>query len=217
MTARSFAERLIRLVSWLCFEHPWTLSELLTVAAIALLVLLLLLRLLRKGMVTAEYEDAVPQRSPIIGVKLADHKRSRRQIRSLERDGSRSRLKETSQQAENSREQVGQLQHEIVRLRQTEARLEQQAADLAAANKQLQDEVIKHRQTEVRLEQRIGKLTAAHARLQLQISQQEQPESIPIKNSEQGPKSRRQSGPLNTEELSRLAELGKRLAPRRPG
>jgi len=225
MTARSFAARLIRLVSWLCFEHPWTLSELLIIGAIVLLVLLLLVRLLRRRVAAAVYEDALPERSPIIGVKLAEHKRSWRGIRSLEkgrsapdgqRAGSRTKPKEITEKVESSKEQVGQLQGEIIGLRQMEARLEQQAADLAAANKQLRDEVTKHRQAEVRLEQRIGKLTAANARLQSQISQQGQPENIPIKDSEQISKPRTQSGPLNTEELSRLAELGKRLAPRRP-
>ncbi len=224
MTVRSLAGKLIRLVSWLCFEHQWTQSELLIIAAIALLLLLLLLRLLQKGMVAAARADEVPERSPIIGVKLADHKRSHREIRDLERShsapalekhGHGKKLKETTRRLESSQEQIRQLQHEITVRRQTEARLQQQAAELTAVNKQLQYEIGKRSEAEVHLEQQVAALTAANAQLQQQISGRKQPGNLPAKSSEQGLHPKRQSGPLNIEELSQLAELGKRLAPRR--
>lgn len=252
MIVRDLAGKFIRLMSWLCFEHEWTQWELMTIAAGVLFLLLLILRLLRKETLTRAEADELPERSPIIGLRLADHKRSRREIRGLERSrsasalqrhGSRKELKEIAGQVDMLKGQIGQLQHEITehkrmetRLKQriaeltttdgqpqpetrkssqTDVSLEQQLAELTATNKQLRDELAKRRQTEVRLEQQIGKLMAANARLQQQASEQRPSENIPVQGVEQKPKSKRPGGPLNTEELSRLAELGKRLAPRR--
>jgi hypothetical protein len=56
---------------------------------------------------------------------------------------------------------------------------------------------------------------AANARLQQQASEQKPSENIPVQSVEQKPKSTKPGGPLDPEELSRLAELGKRLSPRR--
>lgn len=254
MVVRDLASKLIRLMSWLCFEHEWTRWELTIVAAVVLSLLLLTLRLLRKGMLTRVEVDELPERSPIIGLRLADHKRSRREIRDLEKSrtasapqrfSSRKERMEIAEQVDTLTGQIAQLQREITEHDRTEARLkhkiaeltaadgrpqpqpqersqadtafEQRLAQLTAANKQLRDELVKHRQTEVRLEQQIDKLKAANARLEQQASEQRPSENIPVQGVEQKPRPRRRSGPLNTEELSRLAELGRRLAPPRSG
>jgi chromosome segregation ATPase len=252
MVVRDLAGKLIRLMSWLCFEHEWTRWELMIVAAAVLSLLLLFLRLLRKETLARADAGELLERSPIIGLRLADHKRNRREIRNLEKSrsasalqkhGNRKELREITGQVDTLKGQIAQLQHEIAEHSRTEARLKQQIGELTAAdgqlhpqthkrgqteispeqrlaqltatNKQLRDELANHRRTEVRLEQQIGKLTAANARLQQQASEQKPSENIPVQSVEQKPKSRRPSGPLNTEELSRLAELGKRLAPPR--
>ena len=251
MIVRDLAGKLIRLMSWLCFEHEWTRWELMIVGVVVLSLLLLILRLLRKETLARAEVDELPERSPIIGLRLADHKRSRREIRNLERKRSASapqrhasqkELRETSGQVDTLERQIRQLQREITEHGRTEARLKhqiasltgthgqlqpqtheqsqteispEQVAQLTAANKQLRDELAKHRQTEVRLEQQLDKLKAANARLQQQASEQRPSENIPVQGVEQKPKLRRPSGPLNTEELRRLAELGRRLAPPR--
>ena len=252
MIVRDLAGKFLRLMSWLCFEHEWARWELMIVAAVVLFLLLLILRLLRKETLTQTDAGEVPERSPIIGLRLADHKPSRREIRGMERSrlasaaqqrSSQKELREASGQMDVLKGQIRELQHELTEHSRTEAHLkrqiveltapdgqlqpqtvkrgptdpplEQQLAELTAANRQLRDDLARHRQTEVRLEQQIDKLMAANARLRQQASEQKPSENIPVQSVEQKPKPKRPSGPLDTEELSQLAELGKRLAPRR--
>lgn len=252
MKVRDLAGKFIRLISWLCFEHEWTRWELMIAAAAVLFLLLLILRLLRKVTLTPADPDELPERSPIIGLRLADYKSSRRVIRGLERNrltsaaqqrGSRQELREATGQmdllkgqirelqreiTEHSRAEAhlkrqiaeltaagGQLQPQTVKRSPTDLSLEQQLAELTAANRRLRDDLARHQQTEVRLEQQIDKLRTVNARLQQQASEQRPSENIPVQSVEQKPKPKRPSGPLDPEELSQLAELGKRLAPRR--
>jgi len=216
---RSFAEKFIEVVSWLCFEHQWKQWELLIIAGTALLLLLLLLRLLRRGRTAEAQAFELSERSPIIGVRLTDHPRSRRELRSLHRvrsapvpqpDTKRDDRKAT-RHLEKLNRQVEQFQRDITERRQTEALLEQRIAQLTASNEQLRAEISAHHQTEANLKRRLTDLEAAHEQLQPKPL-----ENIPIQSDGQKPKPRRHSGPLNVEELSHLAELGRRLAPRRP-
>jgi chromosome segregation ATPase len=250
---RNLISEFIRFMSWLCFEHEWTRGELMIIGAAVLLLLLFILRLLRKETVAQVDADELPERSPVIGLRLADHKRSRREIRRLERRSSasaqqrragRKQLKEITGQVDTLKGQIHQLQREITEHKRTETHLkgqvakltttagevrresgqrsqadlslEQRLAELAAVNKQLRDELTQRRQTQIRLEQQVDKLTAANTQPERQVPERRPLENIPVQTVEQKPKSKRSSGPLNTEELSRLAELGKRLAPRRP-
>lgn len=221
---RSFAGKFIQVVSWLCFEHQWSQWELLIIAGTALLLLLLILRLLRKGRTAGAQAFELSERSPIIGVRLADHPHSRREIRSLHRSRSapvtqpdaRQEDRKRTRQLEKLNRQVEQFQRDIAERQQTEALLQERVAQLTASNKQLRAEIGTHHQTEAHLKQRVAELEAANGQSHQEKLQKTQPENIPIQSDEQRPRSRRHSGPLNVEELSHLAELGKRLAPRRP-
>jgi chromosome segregation ATPase len=254
-TMRNLIAEFVRVMSWLCFEHEWTRGELMIIGAAVLLLLLFVLRLLRRETVVRADMDGLPERSPIIGVRLADHKRSRREIRrlqarpsasALQRRAGRKQLKEVTGQVDTLKGQIRQLQREITEHERTETHLkgqvaklttasgqvrrergqrnqaevslEQRLAELTAVNKQLRDELTRRRQTQVRLEQQLDTLAAANVRPERQVPERRPPENIPVQTVEQKPRSKRSNGPLNTEELSRLAELGKRLAPRRrPG
>ena len=221
---RGFAEKFIQAVSWLCFEHQWQQWELLVIAGTALLLLLLILRLLRRGRATGAHAFELSDRSPVIGVRLAGHPHSRREMRSLQRsqpapvaqpDAKREDRKAT-RHLEKLNRQVEQFQRDIAERKQTEATLEQRIAQLTASNEQLRAEIGSHHQTEVHLKQRLAELEAAHEQLRQEKLQLKQPENIPILSNEEKPRPRRHGGPLNVEELSHLAELGRRLAPRRP-
>jgi hypothetical protein len=221
---RSFAEKLIQVVSWLCFEHQWKQWELLIVAGTALLLLLLILRLLRKGKTAGAQAFELRERSPIIGVRLADQQHSRREIRSLRKsppapaaqpDAKRDDRK-TTRQLEKLNRQIEQFQRDIAERQQTDVVLRRRIMELTASNEQLRAEIVKHRQTEAHLKQQLAELEATDGQLDGQKLQKKQPENVPIQSDERRPGSRRHSGPLNVEELSHLAELGRRLAPRRP-
>jgi chromosome segregation ATPase len=222
-TVRSFAEKSIQVVLWLCFEHQWKQWELLIIAGTALLLLLLILRLLRKGRTVEAQAYELSERSPIIGVRLADHRHSRREIRDLQKSrsahdtqpGIRQENRKTTRQLEKLNRQIEQFQRDIAERQQTDVVLRKRIMELTASNEQLRAEIVKHRQTEAHLKQRLAELEAANEPLR-QEKLQKKPENVPIQSDERKPGSRRHSGPLNVEELSHLAELGKRLAPRRP-
>ncbi len=194
------------------------------IAGTALLLLLLILRLLRKGRTAGAQTFGLSERSPIIGVRLAGHPRSRREMRSLHRsqpapvtqpDTKREDRKAT-RYLEKLNRQVEQFQRDIAERTQTQVILEQRVAQLTASNEQLRAEIRAHHQAEAHLKQQLAELEAAHEQLRQEKLKPTQPENIPIQSDEQKPRSRRHSGPLNIEELSHLAELGRRLAPRRP-
>jgi hypothetical protein len=223
MTVRSLAGRLIRFMSWLCYEHQWAEWELLTIAATALVLLLLIAMRLRKRTVRRAYANQVRERSPIIGVKLADHQPSRQGINGSEkgrlahvpeRHGRDKKLTKTTRQLEKSNEQIRQLQHEITKRGQTEERLEHQVAELTAANKQLRHEVIESKRVEARLRQQAAELTAASQKFRHERLEQSQSEKVPAESSRQGSRSKRQTMPLRIEELRKVAELAKRVSGR---
>lgn len=249
---RSLAGKFIRLVSWMCFEHEWAQWELLTIAGTALLLLLFILRQLRKGAAARTRALLLPERSPIIGVRLADHKSAYRQIRASQRSRATVRgqakqeKRKTTRHLEKLNRQIEQLQREVAehkhaetrlerqlagitksgktlrqeddRSRQVDDHVEQQIAELTAANKRLHDEIVKHRDHQTTLEKQLAELKAANEQLGRPgkpAGELKPPENIPVRSAPRKPKSRRRDGPLNVEELSHLAELSRRLAPRR--
>lgn len=204
MNIRSLLGRFIRFVSWLCFEHQWAQRELLTIAIIALVLLFLLIaRRLRKESLRRTYANRLRERSPIIGVNIAEHKpipqaRPRKAIR----------------QFKKLNEQLKQLQHENTKRRQIEVRLGQQLAELTTANEQLRHEVTEGRQTQKRLKQQVAELMAANERLQQEEFKQVQTQKTPAESSGQGSTSKSQMMPLNIEELRKTSELAKRVTGR---
>lgn len=222
-TVRGFAEKFIQVVSWLCFEHQWKQWELLIIAGTALVLLLLLLRLLRGGRTDAVRAHELIERSPIIGVRLADQRYSRREMRSLRKRQAalvaqpevRQEHRKTTRQLEKLNRQIEQFQRDIAERQETEVALGKRIAELNASNEQLRAEIARHRQGEADLRQRLAQLEAAGGQLGEEYLQKAQPENIPVMTAERKARSRKANGPLSVEELSHLAELGKRLSPRR--
>jgi septal ring factor EnvC (AmiA/AmiB activator) len=154
---------------------------------------------------------------------LADHKSSRRGINGSEkrhlahvseRRGRDKKLAKTTKQLEKSNEQIKQLQHEITRHRQTEERLEDQVAELTAANEQLRHELTESKRAEERLRQQAAELTAASKESRHERLEQDQSEKVPAESSRPESKSKRQAIQLKTEELRKVAELAKRMSGR---
>lgn len=172
MTLHSFVGRLTQLVSWLYYQHQWEEWELLAIASAALVPLLLIARQQRKESAGRIYTHHDGERSPIIGVKLADGKRGRSEITDSKKARlgyfarRRNKQDDATKQVHSSNEQIRQLQCEIAKCRQVEARLEQQLAELTAANEKLQHEISESKQTEERLQQQTIKLLAANKKLQ---------------------------------------------------
>ncbi|MHC4752780.1 MAG: hypothetical protein ACYTFW_23285 [Planctomycetota bacterium] len=209
MTVYSLLGDLIRFMSWLCFEHQWAKWELLTIAVIPLFLLLLILRLRRKGTVRRIRTNQLQSRSPIVGVKITDSKRSRQGIKGLEKNRLANVRERQSRQSKELKKQIKQLKHEITKHKQIEVDLEQQVAELKAAHEQFQHEVTKGRQADEHLKKQLAELTAAHEQLQLGRSEKAQVES-----SKQRLTSERRRMPLNIEELTNTTDLSKGVSGR---
>ena len=141
MTVNNLIYKLAKYFSWLYFRH-WERWELLIIVLISLALLLFIIWQQRKATTRRVYVNQVRDRSPIIGVKLADN-RSRHEIENLKKDGSASfpkkyaKLKKTKEQLHKLNEQVQQLQYEINKHKKTEVRLQNQVKELKAANEKL--------------------------------------------------------------------------------
>jgi septal ring factor EnvC (AmiA/AmiB activator) len=194
MALESITNKLTQYSSWLYYRQ-WEGWELLTIAIVALVLLILVLRAHQKVKANAK---RFTERSPIVGVKSADHKRSRQGIMGLERaglayvperHGRQKKRSEIARQLEKSNEQLKHLQHEAGKRRQTEECLERQITELMAANEQLRHKVAESKRTQERLRQPIAELTAANRQLQREKFEQAQSEKVPTENAEQESKS----------------------------
>jgi len=223
MIVRSLAGKLVRFVSWLCYGHQWAEWELLTIAIAALALLWLTIRQLRKGTAKGGEAEHLRARSPVIGINLAEPKRSRRSSKALPKKRlahalqerqQRQNAKRATRKIEQLNEQLVQLQRKVAKHRQTEVGLEEQLAGLTAANEKLQQEVAESRQAEQRLRQQAAELTAANEQLGEHSDGPKQLERIAAKDAEQ--RSRRKGGkmPLSIEELTQVSDLAKRVSGR---
>jgi hypothetical protein len=200
MALESIANRLTQYFSWLHYRQ-WERWELLTIAIVALVLLILVLRAHQRVKANAK---RFIERSPIVGVKSADHRRSRQGTMALERAGlahvperhGRQKARaEITRQLERSSEQLKQLQHEVSKRRETAERLEQRIAELTAANEQLRHQVAESKQARERLRQPFAELMAAGIQLRYEQFERGQPETVPVENTEPGSKSHRQEVP----------------------
>jgi hypothetical protein len=143
MTVNNLIYKLTKYFSWLYFRH-WERWELLIIVLISLVLLLLIIWQQRKASTRNVYANQLRERSPIIGVKLADT-RSRAKIEDLKKYRSaslskkRTKQKKEKEQLEKVNKQIQLLQHEISKHKQTEAHLEKQIVELKSANKELQE------------------------------------------------------------------------------
>ncbi len=172
MTLNSFVDRLTQLFSWLYYQYQWEEWELLAVAGVVLIPLLWIARRQRKERAGRIPPHQDRERPPIIGVKLVNGRHSQGEVTDSKksRSGYLARDKNgqdgLTQEADDSREQIRQLQSEIAKHRQAESRLEQQLAELTATNAKLQHEIDEIKQTEERRRQQTTKLLATNRRLQ---------------------------------------------------
>ena len=132
------------------FRH-WERWELLVIVLICLVLLLLIVWQQRKSITKSVYVNQVRERSPIIGVKLADNRshlriEDHKQSRSAPTSKKLAKQRKTKQQVEMLNQQVQQLQYEIDKHKQTEERLKHHVieltSELTTANEQLQQNTI---------------------------------------------------------------------------
>ena len=186
-------EKLIKYFSWLYFRH-WERWELLIIVLICLVLLLLIIWQHRKGTTKNVFVNQIRERSPIIGVKLADNS-SHIKIEDLKKDRpaalpkKHTEQKNAKRQLEKMNRQIQLLQLEINKHKQGKAHLEQQVTELKAANKILQKKAaIKNhvKQAEQYPKQQIIEMPAKN----------EQPESKIAKSNKTRQPSSRQPGEL---------------------
>lgn len=118
-------------------------------------MLLWIIRRQRKRAVRSVYENQFMESSPVIGMNLGAHKRSRHVIEDLKkgrlaavkkRHPKQQKSTKQTEPSEKLHEQIKQLQHEIIKRKQTEVRLEERVANLTAANEKLQRELVEKKQ-----------------------------------------------------------------------
>lgn len=223
MIVRSLAGKLVRFVSWLCYDHQWAEWELFTIAIATLALLWLTIRQLRKGNTRGGEAEHLRARSPVIGINLAEPERSRRSIKALPKKRlahalqerqQRQKAKEATRQIERLNEQLIQLQRKVAKHRQTEIGFEERLAGLTAANEKLQQKVAESRQAEQRLRQQAAEVTAANERLGEHSDGPEQLEKVAAKDAEQRSKRKGGKMPLSIEELTQVSDLAKRVSSR---
>jgi chromosome segregation ATPase len=177
MTLDSFVRRLLR---WLYYEHQWEEWEVLMIAIPALVLLLLIMRRQRKAAAVITHADHILERSPIIGVKLKrrgeeiDDLKEGRPARAQTRREKKEKLKQATEWLERLNDRIGQLQTEIIKRSQTEESLNQNVAELTAANEQLRHKIAEGKQAEGCLEQKALEPAAICERLKRKIAEHTQ-------------------------------------------
>jgi chromosome segregation ATPase len=192
MTVSNLTDKLIKFFSWLYFR-PWERWELLIIVLICLVLLLLIVWQQRKSTTKSVYVNQVRERSPIIGVKLADN-RSHLRIEDLKQDHSAHVSKKhakkikTKAQLEKLNQQVQQLQYEINKHKQTEEHLKRQVieltTELTTANEQLRQNTVVSNHIEQKAKQQILEVPAV----------KEQPSHEPAESSTVKQKAKQQAG-----------------------
>ena len=185
MVGYSLVGRLRQFLSWLYYGHQWTRWEILTIGIVVLGVLLLIVRQLRKRMIRRVYTSQLPGQSPVIGMNLGGRKRSRhvnkdlkkgRLVAAQKRQPKQQKSTKQTEPSEKLHEQIKQLQYEIIKRKQSESRLEQRVAHLAADNEKLRREVAESRQVERQPSQEDAEAPAADEKLQPEVAEKKQAE-----------------------------------------
>lgn len=224
MTVNSLIYKLAKYFSWLYFRH-WERWELLIIVLISLVLLLFIIWQQQKATTRRIYVNQVRERSPIIGVKLADH-RSHLEIENWKKDGSSSfpkkyaKLKKTKEQLHKLNEQVQQLQYEINKHKQTETRLEHQVKELTAANEILLQNTAVSNQVEQSKKQQPAEVSTSSDKLQQKIAEHKQAGQQPkqpiieVPAVKEHPK--HESAKSNTVKQQASPQLGELKASKRP-
>jgi predicted RNase H-like nuclease (RuvC/YqgF family) len=219
MTLHSFVARLTQLFSWLYYQHQWEEWELLAIAGAALVPLLLIARLQRKERIGRIYTHHGRERSSIIGIKLADGKRGQAEVT----DSKKNRLgfparnknkRDATKEADSSNEQIRQLQCQITKHQEVEARLEQQLAELTAANEKLQHEMSEMKQAEGHPRRQALDLLGANKAPPESLNRPDQDTHMLRENPKHPTDSRRTNEPLDIEKLKVIAALARQIQER---
>jgi hypothetical protein len=182
MTVNNLIYKLTKYFSWLYFRH-WERWELLIIVLISLVLLVLLIWQHRRGKTRNVYVNQIRERSPIIGVKLADN-RSHLKIEDLKKGRSAfshktsTKQKKTKEQLEKLNKQIQLLQLEISKHKKYEVRLEQQVAELMTANKDQQKSVVNNQVKQSDKQQPAG-VPVSNDKLQQEMSKHKQAEQYP--------------------------------------
>ena len=210
MTVSNSIDKLIEFFSWLYFR-PWERWELLIIVLICLVLLLLIIWQQRKSSTKSVYVNHVRERSPIIGVKLADN-RNHLQIEDLKQDRSdpvpkkRTKQRKTKERFATLNEQVQQLQNEISKHKQTEASLKHQVTELTTVNEQLQENTAVNKQVEQKPKQQIIEVPTVN----------EQPPNEPAESSTVKQEAKLQTGESKAAKKSSKRRINIRKQPDRP-
>jgi hypothetical protein len=155
MIIGSFIDKPGQFVSWL-FQRQWAEWEIISLAAIFVFVFLWIIKQQRKRAFRNIYDNKFLESTPVIGTKLGIHKRRRHLIKDFKKSQlaaaqqGHAKQKESTKRTESEklREQIKQLQFEIIKRKETEVRLEQQITGLMITKDELQHELAKLKQAE---------------------------------------------------------------------
>jgi len=186
-----FVDKVTQYLSWF-FHRRWERWELAVAAIAALGLVILFIRARQKVAAnTRLYRD----RSPIIGIQLAQSRRRPGRIKISQKsrpapvaqkhtgEHAKEHIKERVAELESAEER---LQHDLTDSRQTTENFKQQLTALTATNKRLQQELIKRTHAEKRLKQQVAELTAHNEQFLHKRPAPERSEKKPIASSEAG-------------------------------
>jgi len=162
-------------VSWL-FQRQWAAWEIIAIAVVLVFALLWIMRRQRKRAFRNIYDNKFLESTPVIGAKLGSRKKRRHLIKNFKEDQLAAVQKGHSNQqksahrseTEKLREQIKQLQYEIIKRKETEVRLKQQVSELTNTKDELQRELAELKQT--------GKPAELHEEVEPISEEQLQPE-----------------------------------------
>jgi cell division septum initiation protein DivIVA len=183
MTVNNLIFKITKFFSTLYFRH-WERWELLIIVLISLVLLLFIIWQQRKVTTKRIYVNQFRERSPIIGVKLADN-RSHLKIEDVKKDGlasspkKQAKQRKTKEQLDKLNEQVQQLQYEISKHKQVETRFEHQVKELTAANEKLRQNTVISTPIEQSKKQQPAEVSIPIDKLQQKIAGSKQAEQKP--------------------------------------
>jgi hypothetical protein len=174
------------------FQRQWAEWEIITIAVIVVVVLLWIIRQQRKRGFRNIYDNKFLESTPVIGTKLGSRKRRRHIIKDFKKaqlaaaqQGQTKQQKSTKQTEPGKlREQIRQLQREIIKHKESKVRLEQQVAEITAVKDELQRELAEVKQTEKPAELKDEIEPTSEEQPQLEIPKDKQPEQPVISDSE---------------------------------
>jgi len=202
-------------VSWL-FQRQWETWEIITIAAVVVFVFLWIILQQRKRGFRNIYDNKFLESTPVIGAKLGSRKRRRHLIKDFKKarlavaqKGHTNQQKSTKQaESEKLREQIRQLQREIIKHKESKVRLEQQVVELTTAKDELQRELAELKQPRHPLKEEGEVEPAPEGRLQPEIFEDKQSEQTVAKEPATGEKGQ----PVISESEQVGQDVGEKIA-----